>query len=209
VERNPGDPNLLSPEEYSAFAIGAKKTLRKKLRALRSSLPLVRAAERSAVICERLRSHPSVEAARAVALFSPIVERREVDLRPLHETLRLRGVRLAYPFMEPTSDGGIETGFRFVSELSALVDRGRSFAEPAPTAPRVHRGEVDVVIVPALAVTLDGLRLGYGAGFYDVTLPDVCPPAQSIVVAYDFQRLLEVPTEPHDLRCDFVVTDAC
>ncbi|MGC4070760.1 MAG: 5-formyltetrahydrofolate cyclo-ligase [Polyangiaceae bacterium] len=94
------------------------------------------------------------------------------------------------------------------SRISRARRPGRSFAEPAPTAPRVDRGEVDVVIVPALAVTLDGLRLGYGSGFYDVTLPDVCPPARSIVVAYDFQRLVEIPTEPHDRRCDFVVTDA-
>ncbi|MGC4070741.1 MAG: 5-formyltetrahydrofolate cyclo-ligase [Polyangiaceae bacterium] len=198
----------MSSEELTAFSVRAKKALRKKLRALRSSLPLDRAAERSAVICQRLLEHPSVAVARSVALFWPIVEKREVDLRPLHDALHLRGVRLAYPYMEPTGDGEIETGFRFVADLSELVDRGRSFAEPAPTAPRVDRGEVDVVIVPALAVTLDGLRLGYGSGFYDVTLPDVCPPARSIVVAYDFQRLVEIPTEPHDRRCDFVVTDA-
>jgi 5-formyltetrahydrofolate cyclo-ligase len=196
------------PEELAVFAVRAKKVLRKKLRALRSSLPLERASERSAVICERLRHHPSIEAAQGVALFWPIVEKREVDLRPLHEWLHARGVRIAYPFMESASDGGIETGFRFVADLSELVDRGRSFAEPAPTSPRVERGDVDVVVVPALAVSLDGLRLGYGSGFYDVTLPDVCPPAHSIVVAYDFQRLVEIPTEAHDRRCDFVVTDA-
>ncbi|MGC4094255.1 MAG: 5-formyltetrahydrofolate cyclo-ligase [Polyangiaceae bacterium] len=54
----------------------------------------------------------------------------------------------------------------------------------------------------------DGQRLGYGAGFYDVTLPDFVPPAQSLIVAYDFQLLSEIPSLPHDVPGQFVVTDA-
>jgi 5-formyltetrahydrofolate cyclo-ligase len=71
-----------------------------------------------------------------------------------------------------------------------------------------QRGEVQVVVVPALAVASDGHRLGYGAGYYDATLPDLCPPARSIVVAFDFQRMMELPITPNDLRCDDIVTDA-
>jgi 5-formyltetrahydrofolate cyclo-ligase len=44
-------------------------------------------------------------------------------------------------------------------------------------------------------------------GFYDVTLPDVSPPAASIIVAYDFQLLGELPELEHDVACDYVVTD--
>ena len=50
-------------------------------------------------------------------------------------------------------------------------------------------------------------RLGYGAGFYDSLLPDVRPPAQAVVVAFDFQLLVDLPTLPHDVPCDWVVTD--
>jgi 5-formyltetrahydrofolate cyclo-ligase len=137
-----------------------------------------------------------------------MLERREVDLRPLDHALRERGVRLCYPFMEREDDGGTLTGFRWVTEVTQLSEQGRQFAEPPRDAPRALPGEVQVVIVPALAVTLDGQRLGYGAGFYDATLPDLCPPARSIVVAFDFQLLMELPTDVHDLRCDAVVTDA-
>jgi 5-formyltetrahydrofolate cyclo-ligase len=62
--------------------------------------------------------------------------------------------------------------------------------------------------VPALAATPDGHRLGYGKGFYDATLPDVCPPALAIAVVYSFQLLAELPVESHDHRCDLVATDA-
>ena len=52
----------------------------------------------------------------------------------------------------------------------------------------------DVVVVPALAVAADGHRVGYGIGFYDATLPDVCPPAAAVMVAFGFQLLAEVPS---------------
>jgi 5-formyltetrahydrofolate cyclo-ligase len=62
--------------------------------------------------------------------------------------------------------------------------------------------------VPALAVSSAGHRLGYGVGFDDATLPDFCPPAASLIVAFDFQLLAELPTLDHDFACDLVVTDA-
>jgi 5-formyltetrahydrofolate cyclo-ligase len=63
------------------------------------------------------------------------------------------------------------------------------------------------VIVPALAATPDGHRLGYGSGFYDVTLPELRPPALAVTVLYSFQLLAELPTLEHDVACDVVVTD--
>jgi 5-formyltetrahydrofolate cyclo-ligase len=70
------------------------------------------------------------------------------------------------------------------------------------------RGEVDLLFVPALAVAPNGQRLGYGAGFYDSLLPDVCPPGRAVAVAYDFQLLVDLPSLPHDVPCQIVLTDA-
>ena len=100
------------------------------------------------------------------------------------------------------------TGFRRVLSQEELLERGSGFAEPPETAPVAQRGEIDWVVVPALAVDGTGHRIGYGGGYYDATLPDVCPPARSLVVAYDFQLLAELPAEQHDKSCDVVVTDA-
>jgi 5-formyltetrahydrofolate cyclo-ligase len=44
-------------------------------------------------------------------------------------------------------------------------------------------------------------------GFYDATLPDVSPPATSVIVIYDFQLLGELPELEHDVACSCVVTD--
>src|SRR5690606_16334109 len=109
-------------------------------------------------------------------------------------------------FMDP-KPGRFSTGFRRVESLDQLVERGRSFREPPAHLPAAERGDIDLVVVPALAVCAAGYRLGYGSGFYDATLPDVCPPARVVVVAFDFQLVAELPVEPHDVPVHTIVTD--
>ena len=94
---------------------------------------------------------------------------------------------------------------RFVDDLAGLEEQGYGFAEPPPDAP--HAAELDVVIVPAIAVDPTGHRIGYGAGYYDRTLPKYAPPAVTIAVAYDWQLVAEVPATEHDVKVAWVVTD--
>ena len=162
---------------------------------------------RSSRIVEVLEQLEPLRSARAVASFWPMAGRAEVDLRALDRWLGERGVARYYPFMDPNGPGFV-TGFRRVERSEELQPRGQRFAEPPRDAPVAQRGDIDVAIVPAIAVTPDGHRLGYGRGFYDATLPDVAPPALTIVVAFSFQLAGELYVEPHDVRCDLVVTDS-
>lgn len=184
----------------------AKKHLRARLSATRQALPPSAVQARSARIVEALASLGPLRAARAVAAFWPMAERAEVDLRELDRALGERGVARFYPFMDPKGSG-FTTGFRRIESSADLQLRGRRFVEPPHEAPVAGRGDVDVVLVPALAVTPTGHRLGFGSGFYDATLPDLAPPALTIAVAFSFQLLGELFIEPHDLACDLVVTD--
>jgi 5-formyltetrahydrofolate cyclo-ligase len=158
-------------------------------------------------LIQRALTLPAFQTARAVALFFPMLERKEVDLRELDAEARRQGKRVYYPFLEPRGES-LVSGLRSTESLDDLQDRGRRFFEPSPDAPVAARGDVDLLFVPALGVAPSGHRLGYGAGFYDSLLPDVCPPAQAVAVAYDFQLLVELPTLPHDVACDLVLTDA-
>jgi 5-formyltetrahydrofolate cyclo-ligase len=196
---DPADPR-------TTLARHARRELRRRMRALRQALPARAAAERSQRIAARLLELPELQAARGVALFWPIEERREVDLRPIDASLRASGARIHYPFMDETPDG-FRTGFRLVTRVAELAERGRMFAEPPPGAPEAARGDLDLVIVPCLAASADGHRLGYGAGFYDATLPDVRPPALALVVAFSFQLISEIPPNDADVACDLVVSD--
>jgi 5-formyltetrahydrofolate cyclo-ligase len=65
----------------------------------------------------------------------------------------------------------------------------------------------DVVIVPGLAFTARGDRLGQGGGWYDRFLSEVRPDCVSIGVCFVEQLADVLPVEPHDVTMDYVVTD--
>lgn len=181
-----------------------KAELRKRMRGLRHTTPASACAERSARIVELLVAMPELASARAVALFWPIVEKHEVDLRPLDVALRARGVEIAYPSID--AETGIMT-FRFVDDIAALEERGYGFREPATTAREARADELSAIVVPAIVLDPSGHRVGYGAGYYDRTLPRFAPPAVSVGVAYDFQLVPEVAATETDVAVAWIVTD--
>ena len=63
-------------------------------------------------------------------------------------------------------------------------------------------------LVPGLAFTLDGRRLGYGGGWYDRMLQQARPDAFVVGVGYAFQVVVELPQEAHDVMLSAVVCDA-
>jgi 5-formyltetrahydrofolate cyclo-ligase len=195
------------PELLASLGQRAKKQLRARLSATRRALPAAAALARSTRIVAALERLDPVRNARTVALFWPMEGRSEVDLRAFDQGLEQRGVGRYFPFMDP-NETGFTTGFRRIQHSGELQRRGRPFAEPPREAAPARRGDVDVVLVPALGVTPEGHRLGFGSGFYDATLPDLAPPALTIIVAFSFQLLGELFIEPHDFACDLVVTDA-
>ena len=66
---------------------------------------------------------------------------------------------------------------------------------------------LDVVIVPGVAFTAIGDRLGQGGGWYDRFLPRTRPDCAHIGVAFELQVTSNLPTETHDVRLHGVVTD--
>ena len=198
--------DLFDAETLSDLKFRAKKQLRTRMRGLRAAYPEAVLAQASARIVERVLSLPEFTAARSVGSFWPMAERREVDVRPLADAVLAAGKQLYFPFLEPTAVG-FTTGFARVTAVSELAELGQRFFEPPRTAPRAERGQIDLLIVPALAVAADGHRLGYGSGFYDATLPDFCPPALAVVTVFDFQLLGELPVTSGDVASQCVVTE--
>ena len=72
-----------------------------------------------------------------------------------------------------------------------------------------HHGDdldaIDVVIIPGVAFTRDGKRLGRGKGYYDRFLPKLST-AYRIGVCYDFQLSDTLPTESYDQKMDLVIS---
>jgi 5-formyltetrahydrofolate cyclo-ligase len=182
-----------------------KAELRKRMRGVRRALPSQACAERSARIVERVLSLEPILRAKAVALYWPMEEQREVDLRPLGERLVERGVRVAYPCVDPDTR---TMTFRFVAKPRDMQEGDLGFHEPARTDVEAEPGVLEAIVVPALAADPSGHRIGYGAGYYDATLPKYAPPAVTVVVTFDFQLVAEVPATGRDVKVDWVVTDA-
>lgn len=196
---------VFDPEIEAVLRVRAKAALRKRLRGLRAAVPATGRAERSEKIVKRLAALPEWSAARAVALFWPMLERNEVDLRPLDELARAAGKIVGYPTLRDGADVP-EPTFR-IARPDQLEERGAIYLEPPPDAPELTADTATLVVVPAVGVTPNGDRIGYGLGFYDRLLARVAPPATSVAVAFEFQVLGELPTTAHDVRVDVVVTD--
>lgn len=182
-----------------------KIELRKRMRAVRAAFPPRARSERSTRIVARLIDLEPLARARNVALFSPIATQGEVELSPLDPVLRARGARIAYPRLIPSDPSALE--FRFVAHVERMVEHRFGMQEPSADDPVAAPGELEAIVVPALAADSRGHRIGYGGGTYNRALPGHAPPAVTIAVVFDFQLLVEVPCGEHDVPVEWVVTD--
>jgi 5-formyltetrahydrofolate cyclo-ligase len=78
--------------------------------------------------------------------------------------------------------------------------------EPTPDAPEVAP---DILIVPLAAFDRNGHRIGYGAGYYDLTINALRAkkPVVAIGIAYAAQEIPQVPATARDARLDLVLTE--
>lgn len=83
---------------------------------------------------------------------------------------------------------------------------GFGLSEPGPEAKEV---DPDIVFVPMLAFDLSGNRIGYGKAYYDggLTRLRAKKPIVAAGLAFEEQCVEIVPTEPHDQKLDFVITE--
>jgi 5-formyltetrahydrofolate cyclo-ligase len=76
-----------------------------------------------------------------------------------------------------------------------------------PHLVRVAISEIDLLLVPGLAFTERGARLGRGGGYYDSLIASLDPHTTTVGVAFSEQLANEVPLQPHDQFVSLVLTD--
>jgi 5-formyltetrahydrofolate cyclo-ligase len=166
--------------------------------ALRKRMILVRDAVgdhllRSVQLWAKVAEMQEYQQAHSVMAF--VGFKGEPDTDPLFARLAVDGKRLLLPRVESTGIVVVEGGSQLVAS---------KFGVPEPTGPAIDVGEVDLVIVPGLAFTATGDRLGYGQGYYDRLLPTVSAP--TVGVCFEDQLVDEMPVAPHDVRVGAVVS---
>lgn len=180
-----------------------KRRLRSELRARRQALdPARRATASRTMAWHALRALPWRERPR-IALFWPLAD--EVDTLPLLHALFWLG---AAPLLPRMQGRGRPLLFHAWTPSLELVEGPFKVLEPPAHLPIVIP---DIVLAPLLAFDSRGRRLGYGAGFYDMTFAAIASTgAQPMRVGYCFagQEVSAVPADATDVPLEQVVTEA-
>lgn len=177
-----------------------KRALRRDLRARRRSLDAAGRAEASrAAAWHALAGLPWRER-RRVALFWPLAD--EIDTLPLLHALHWLGAEVLLPRMQ--GRGAPLLFHRWSPELELVTGPFR-VREPPPGLPRATP---EIVLTPLLAFDRRGNRLGYGAGFYDMTFAAFGGAPVRCGFCFAGQEVDEVPASATDVRLDLVVTEA-
>ncbi len=157
-------------------------------------------AEKSARLCDAIAACEAWRTARTVAIFAP--QSREPDVDMLWS--RAEKKSFAYPRVV---EGRLDL---FHAESPHELAPGAfGVREPAADLTRaVAPDTLDLILVPGVAFTHAGGRLGRGGGFYDRLLASLPAHTRKIGVCFDSQLLPELPVEPHDQRVDFIATES-
>jgi 5-formyltetrahydrofolate cyclo-ligase len=177
-----------------------KATLRKDALARRAAIPAAeRAAAAEAIAARALPV--AVNAGAVVSGYSSV--KSELNVVPLMRRFAEAGARLALPVVAGRGQPLIMRAWSFGAPLGSGV---WGIREPTPDAPEVFP---DILIVPLLAFDRTGHRIGYGAGYYDMTIARLraMKPIIALGFALAAQQIDKVPATIRDARLDLVLTE--
>ena len=183
--------------------LDTKATLRLKMKALRKQQSEPK--QRSEVLFHRLRELDFYSLLQVKALYASF--RSEVDTQD-EITRQIEGHQAV---ILPRCYGDELRLFRIESldELHAGefgIPEPNDYVVSQPDR-QISPADVEVFIVPAIAFDRLGNRLGHGKGHYDRLLSQASHNAVKVGICFDCQLHEELPTEPHDIRMDWVITE--
>lgn len=195
--------NSPAPDDIAA----QKSSIRKQMLSQRKALLPQRLAELSLRAQPHILSLPAWQAARQVLLYSPV--NGELDTSLLIENALAGGKSVLLPRCIPEQRGCME--FAAFKGQADLCPGQFGILEPDPAScPAVEAQHFNpqIAIIPGLAFTCGGLRLGYGGGYYDRFLSKKLLDRCFLVgFCAGFQILDFIPHQQWDLKVDAVCTE--
>ena len=171
-----------------------KRTIRREVRAKIAELTTESKRDASSQIFNKIEDFPEVKEASVIALFVSLAD-EPITTGIIEHLTHIK--RIVIPRIE-----GEEMNFYDIDE--GLQPGAFGILEPKATSP-VAPSEIDVMIVPGVAFTLNGARCGRGKGFYDKYISRQGFRAYTIGVCYSCQIVDELPTEEHDKTLNRVI----
>lgn len=178
----------------------AKAQLRRDALARREALPAQARQAAAEAIAARTFPVP-VASGTIVSGFMPL--KSEINPLPLMRKLADAGAGFALPVV---AGRGKRLIMRAWIWGEPLVAGAWGIREPPPAAAEV---DPDILLVPLLAFDRAGYRIGYGAGYYDLTLAHLRAkkPITAVGIAFAAQEIETVPRTAFDARLDLVLTE--
>ena len=175
----------------------AKNELRKRFSEIRSS---AKSSLKDEEICTKILADEKICSADTVLMYASF--RSEVDTWQIAHKLLLKNIQIAYPVCGDNS----KMTFHIIRELNQLTESAYGIREPDISLDMPQITEKTVCIVPALAFTENGVRLGYGGGYYDRFLAGH-PDLYTTGLAYEDCIAENLPFTEHDIKIKSVITE--
>jgi 5-formyltetrahydrofolate cyclo-ligase len=191
---------MISSVTASASIEDSKAALRREAMARRDALPAD--ARKAAAEAIAVRPFPlAIAPGTIVSGFMPL--KSEINPLPQMRKLAEAGATLALPVVAGRGKPLIMRAWQWGEPLA---DGVWSIREPKPEAAEV---EPDILLVPLLAFDRAGHRIGYGAGYYDLTIAQLRArkAVTAVGLAFAAQEVPAVPATPRDARLDLVLTE--
>ena len=173
-----------------------KKELRRQIREQKRAMTEEQIVESSLRLGELFLNCEQYKAAKTIYGYLPY--NQEVRTVPMLEQAMRDGKRVAVPKCY-----GDEMRFIYMDDLSKVEKGYANIPEPIADDP-VADDPTALVLMPGMAFTKDGKRMGYGGGFYDKFLASE-PNHPTVALCYAFQMVEDLPTEDYDIPVDCVL----
>ena len=173
-----------------------KKELRRIIREKKRAMTENEIVSASEKLGELFRNCDVYQKAKTIYGYLPY--NQEVRTVPMLEQAMRDGKRVAVPKCY-----GDEMKFIYMDDLSKVEKGYAGIPEPVADEP-VADDPTALVLMPGLAFTQNGDRMGYGGGFYDKFLASE-PEHPTVALCYDFQMVEQLPTEEYDIPVDTVL----
>lgn len=179
----------------------AKRALRADLRERRQQRTAPAADAETEALTAHLDALVERVGARSLSCYLPTST--EPETRPFMRAAIARGIRVLLPITR--SDGLLDWTLadpqgEIAEGLFGTPEQAGELLSPLAV------GEVDLMLIPAAAVDRNGMRLGWGRGYFDKTLGSMQNPPPVYAVIFDSEIVDDVPRDVHDQPVDGVVT---
>lgn len=181
-----------------------KSELRKKIHIKREVLSKEQVAQKSENIFNQLYSSLLYNGANTIMTYVSIG--KEADTHNFIRRAIKEGKHIVIPVCVPETKKMIAS--RVIDFENDLQEGSWGLLEPKKETLRpISSSQIDLIIVPGLAFTKAGHRLGYGGGYYDRFLSSLTRNVPSIALAYELQLVDHLPVENFDIPMDYILTE--